>query len=820
MSLYLRAGLLTIALATAQAAHGQQEPVATLDTVPVPDYTPAAEAPVVAEQSSGVELETVIVTSRRRQERAQDVPISLAVLDGDDLADAGLFRPQDIQERVPGLVVTVPNARLTQYTIRGLGSTSNNDGMESSVGIFLDGVYLGRQGLSMFDLVDLDRVEILRGPQGTLFGKNTTAGALNIVTKAPSPYFESTLEGSYGNEGYRQLRGSITGPLWEGVLAGRLTGYATDRDGNIENLYDGSELNNRHKRGLRGQLLWTPTETLSGRLIAEYGEQNEKCCVYPLVGPVRQAVLERDAFMEYTRASTNPYDREADTNTRTSSAVRQKAVSLEFNWDVADSSTLTSITAFRDWQFTPYSDDAMSLDVVPETGVGNNHHQFSQEFRLAADFDGYDAVFGLFYLRQHLTGHERNVLGDDAVGWTFGGLIRESTGLPLTETNFGPVLYLLIPRATLDGMTVLTDTYQVSESAAGFGSIDWHLTDRLDLTTGVRYTYEWKDAGVTRERTGGCPSCTPLYALDVLGALLGSDLGGLTVDGLLDSVAGGEYERYTTRDEGAWSGQVALTYKFTPETMSYLSIARGYKGGGINLGATGESVKPTFEPEEATSYELGAKTQLAKRAFISFATYYTEVDDYQALTFDEEQTLIPNPRQINLLNVGKVTLAGAELEGYGYALPGLMLRAGAAYNRAITQDFPNAPSEVTRVNDKDLSGETLYNAPRWSTTAGADYSFPLSYGVAPYAGLDYSYRSGYWATVEHGSGSYVDSYSLVNARLGLRENDRMWDVSLWVRNLLDEDYLAAVYALYGIGDYGATAGDARTYGVTVRANFK
>jgi iron complex outermembrane receptor protein len=204
---------------------------------------------------------------------------------------------------------------------------------------------------------------------------------------------------------------------------------------------------------------------------------------------------------------------------------------------------------------------------------------------------------------------------------------------------------------------------------------------------------------------------------------------------------------------------------------------------------------------------------------VSFAVYDTDVKNYQALTFDEEQALIPNPRQLNLLNVGKVRLRGAEFDAYGYAAAGLMLRAGAAYNEAITVTFPDAPDEVTRQNDKDLSGKQLYNAPRWTATAGIEYSHGTFTNIDGYGGVDYYYRSGTWGTVEHGAGSYIDGYDITNLRIGLRSATRSWDVSAFVRNVFDKNYLAAVYALYGVGDYGGTAGDERAYGVTVRVAF-
>ncbi len=788
-----------------------------LDTIAVESNQQESPTPVLAEKPDTIQLEAIVVTARRKEERALDVPISLAVLDGDALGSAGLTLATDIQERVPGLVVTVPNPRLTSFTIRGLGSSSVNDGIESSVGLFLDGVYLGRQGLSIFDLVDLDRVEVLRGPQGTLFGKNTTAGVLNIVTKAPSHDYEALLEGTIGNYGSRQLRGSVNGRFFgDETFATRLTGYVTQRDGLIENVHNGHDLNERNKWGLRGQGLWTPSSDVSWRFIAEYGKTDEECCVYPLVGPVRAAVQARDDFMEYRRPSLNPYDRVADSDPRTHVDVEQRAASAELNWDIGEAHRLTSITAWRDWQFVPDNDDATPLKLVT-TGTINEHSQISQEFRVASNFEHFDSVFGLYYLRQDFYGNERVTLGEDMVGWTFGGLIRDATGLPLTESNFGPLLYLVIPPATLDGTYISTPYEQVTDSAAAFGSIDWHLTDRLDLTTGLRYTHEWRDAEVSRSRSGGCPNCTALNLLSPIFALAGLDA--LTVNGLLDQIAGGAYYRATQRDEGNFSGQLALSYKLAPDTLTYFSVSRGYKAGGINLGVTGESVPPTFKPEEATAYEIGAKGQIARRISWSAAAYHTDIRNYQALTFDEEQTVIPNPRQINLLNVGKVRLQGVELDGYGLLLPGLLARAGVAYSRAVTVDFDNAPNEDTRSNDKDLSGEVLYNAPRWTGTAGLEYGHFVSPKVEVYGGVDYSYRSGYWGTVEHGRATYIDGYGLTNLRLGLRNSSGTWDSWLWTRNVFDKEYLGGVYPLYGVGDYGAYAGDPRTYGLTVRATF-
>ncbi len=792
--------------------------------------------PSETQPSSGV-LDEVVVTARRKTERSLDVPISLTVLDGQSLGEAGLTLATDIQERVPGLVVSVPNARLTSFTIRGLGSSSANDGIESSVGLFLDGVYLGRQGLSIFDLIDLERVEILRGPQGTLFGKNTTAGAISIVTRAPTDDFESRLEGTAGNLGARQLRGSINDSLITGELAGRMTAYLSQRDGTVENVFDGDKLNTRNKYGARGQLLWTPLQSISGRLILEYGNNHEICCAFPLTAPVRRPVRERDAYMEYTRVGTDPAERRTDSDAPTRSDMRQMAASAEVSWALSDVHQVTSISAWRDWFFLPLNDDATSLHLA-STSTLNQHSQLSQELRLTSNFNSFDTVLGLYYIHQRLDGLERVILGDDLVGWVFGGLIRERALPFATESNSGAVLYAIIPPETLDGMTVDTRYFQTADSVAPFGALDWHVTERLDWSFGLRYTYEMKDSAVARTRYGGNPDATilstgdPLFGIaqpllplvepitGVIEELIGTPLPTRGFNGILDDVAGGEYARETGYSEGDFSGQTSLSYKLTADTVGYGSVALGYKGGGINLGFTGESIEPTFRPEQAISYEAGLKARLFSRLSLNFAVYQTDVKDYQALTFDNEKTFLPNPRQINLLNVGRVRLRGAELEGYGMALPGLLLRAGLAYSDARTTEFPNAPNEDTRENDKDLSGERLYNAPEWSGNAGAEYTWLIGARLAPYLGVDYSYRTGYFGTVEHGRASYIEGYGLANVRGGLRREDQGWDVSAWARNVTGEDYVSTVYPLYGVGDYGAVPGDPRTFGLTLRMELR
>jgi len=764
-------------------------------------------------------LNTIIITARRLEESAQDVPISVTSISGEKLSQAGITTAQELQQVVAGLQVAVPNPRLAQFTLRGLGSSSFNEGLESSVGLFVDGVYLGRQSMSITDLIDIERIEVARGPQGTLFGKNATAGTIHVITQKPQFTPEARVEASWGSEGLAQFRGTITGPV-SSTTALRLTAWHNERDGLVENRFNGERYNDRHREGVRGQLLWAPTAKLSSRVIAEYSRVDERCCAFPLFGEPNKKIKASDEYVKYQRVSGNPFDRIADLNERPSSQAEQYALSNETQWDFDLRHRLVSLTAFRDFQFQPISGDNTALDLV-QGGTSSAQTQVSQEFRIDSRWRRAESVLGLYVLNQNTRGAEYGRLGKDLSQWVFGGLIRER--IPFADkNNTGLLLNTLIPPETLAGMEVRTPFQQKATSVATFGSLNWHATEQLDLSAGLRYTYEWKDTEVRRRRSGGNPNASPLALtnnLALLEPLLGNSVSGVTFNQLLDDTVGGEFERKLSLEEGAVSGNVGFAWRWSPSVMTYLTLSRGVKSGGVNLGVTGERVKPTFRPEVADAIELGLKSQLwSDRLLFNVALYDTYVTDYQALTFDESPTFIPNPRLNNLLNVGRVRLSGVDLD-MQLALPHAFdVRAGIAYNRAITEDFKNAPDEDTQKNTRDLSGEPLANAPRWSGNVSLQKRWALEGGYSAYSVFDYHYRSTFNATLELSRNSVVEGYGVAGARLGLASQSG-WDASLFVRNLFDQDFVAAVQNLYGVGSYGAYAGEPRLIGGTLRLNW-
>lgn len=771
--------------------------------LPVLSCAAVASEQVENEPGHALQLQEVRVTARHRSERAEDVPIALNVLDGVRLEDNALRDLQGMQQAVPSLLVAVPNARYASYGIRGLGSSAFNDGLESSVGVFLDDVYLGRAGMAVSELADIERVEVLRGPQGTLFGRNTTAGAVRVFSRAPTFEPQGSAELSYGEQGLRQYRGTFSGALVDDVLAGRLTAYDASRDGLIDNRYAGHALANQNRQGFRGQLLWTPNERFSARLIGEQGWQEEHASVF-LPSHYSQQTLARAAYVGYRPLPVDPYARQVQLDQRNLVRTDHDGLSLHLDHQLDNGMTLTSISGYRDWRYRSDLDgDGGSLDVARgEAQLGQ--HQFSQELRLSDSLGAtLEYVVGLYYLRQHLNRQIGVGFGEDASAFFLGDR-PELKALGITPA--------MIPASLLSGARQAFDGEQQSDSRAAFGQFTWHATPRLAITPGLRYTQERKRAWVSRDVTNVAP----------MGSDPVSQIGG---ELLRETALGKNYrERYQRRDsiaEQNLSGQLALTYRFDDDLLGYVSWSRGYKAGGINLDVLQPGAQPTFGAERATAYELGLKRTLwAERASLELTLYQTDVDDYQALSNSAPVDEFAPPIRNNLINVGKVRLRGLELEGALRASERLDLLLGIAWSDARYLEFANAPcSPGLQRLSCDRGDERLFNAPRWSASASMDYRHPLSAGWQAYSGLQYSFRSGYLGTLEGGPGSDLPARTLTNVRLGLRQGDGRWEAELWVRNLFDKQYLTAVYAQLGAGDYGVLVGDARSAGVTLRTRY-
>ncbi|RQB69323.1 TonB-dependent receptor [Pseudomonas aeruginosa] len=750
---------------------------------------PAEEAPPLAGSApakADTALGKVTVTARRREEDSQKVPTPITVLGGETLEAQRISRVQDLQQVLPSVNVAYIHARQSSVAVRGIGNNPASDGLEGSAGIYLDNVYLGRPGMAVFDLLDIEQLELLRGPQGTLFGKNTTAGVLNISTRAPTFTAERTVEVSGGQDGYFQGRGTVSGPLGE-TLAGRLSAYRTRDDGYIKNIHDDNYLNGGERQGARGQLLFEPNEDFSLRWIADYNEEDSSNGSMVLYGAAER--FWQRAALVGASPLRDPQRKKVNINGRQHVSVHQGGSSLEANWNLAGGYRLTSISAYRYWHFTPANDEQLNVSAINDTGVEVHDRQFSQEIRLASPTGGaFDYVVGAYAFRQNL-GNK-------------------------TFTSYGPLADLYLLGANLGA---LNDTYSKAngkietDSFALFAQGTWHLTERLDFTAGLRGTYEEKDAKVERF----------------------APLGGAAVGGIGAAVRNGQLGAYDSGDLSQYnfapSALLSLSYQFSDDLLGYASLSHGEKSGGVNL-AVGSAPSAGADsllvgPERANDAELGLKSTLFDRRLLLNANlFWTGIHGYQATTLYQA----PGSTQLVqvLANAGSVRSRGLEFEATALPLRGLTLNFNGSYNDVTYLSFKDAPcpAEVSTrpgaPSSCDLSGQRVVGASKWIANLNGEYQWRLDDRFQPYVSASYAYRSAAEGTLDNSDLSKIDGYALVNLAAGLRSDlgDGQLDTSVWLKNAFDKDYYLSAFASIN-GSYTASVGQPRTLGVSLRYDF-
>ena len=830
----------------------------------------AAAQAQVFEQVGGGErrtIDVITVTAQQREESAQDVPISIGAYDAAALQNAGVKDIKDLISIAPGLMVTSTQSEtITTARIRGIGTVGDNFGLESSVGVYIDGVFRARNGVGFNDLGELERIEVLRGPQGTLFGKNTSAGVLNIITAGPEFEPGAGLEATIGDYNYSRLSGYVTGPIIEDTLAGRLFAVRGQRDGYMDlfveddngQLYQ-TDSDNQDFWSVRGQLEWTPSESVSGRIIADYTERDEVCCSAAAwdYTPAGIALVNSVGGQTYTPA--DPSERVAFANREYDQIVEDWGVSAEFDIELPVG-TLTTVTSFRNWQNARSQDvDYTSADLAFRDKENNytDIERLSQEVRLNGQWGDLDWLVGAFY------SHEDLVLGDGIrVGsdWEafLGRSLTAGTVPPLgTPAGVSAVLAQLtgglinIPPgfAYLDGQGVNQDVYnQTADSWAVFTHNSYRITDNLMVTAGLRYTRENKDVYATFDTNQplACAAVEQAFGFDPINGFIAAAMaqnlplatiqGGATAIGNIclpyhrSGLDANGYDNERTDEEV--SGTIRLTYDVSDDVMVYGGYSRGFKAGGFNLdrqlngpiGPDGYTNSDnSFAPETVDSYELGFKSQLFGNVMqLNGSVFYQQVGDFQLNTFNGIAFVVES--------IEEAESYGAELDFY-YATPidGLDLSAGYAYIN----------TEYTEVNTGDplvdaLQGQDFSLVPDQTLTAQVIYSRPVFTNLLASASLDARWVSEYNTGSDLDPEKVQDAFTTLNARIGLGREDGSWTVELWGRNLTDETYAQVAIDAFaqgrrggagtsldarGTASYTAFLGAPRTWGVTLRTEW-
>ena len=750
-------------------------------------------------------LEQVFVTSRRRTEKIQEIPIPVSIVKSSVIEDAGAFNVNRIKEVVPSVQLYSSNPRNTTLNIRGLGSTYGltNDGIDPGVGFYLDGVYLARPAATALDFIDIEQIEVLRGPHGALFGKNTTSGAFNITSRLPSFNPGANFEISYGNYGYIQGKASITGPLVKDKLAARLSFSGTQRDGLLYNVYSDRSINDINNLGFRGQLLFTPNDNLKINLTGDLTKQRPDGYGWAVAGVVENKRTDYRQFQHiiedlgYEIPYKSAFERKVDLDTRSQADNELGGISLNIDYKIGQGA-LTSTTAWRYWNWIPLNDrDYLGIPAYTISSGNSAHDQYSQEFRYSGELnEKISGVVGVFGLWQDLrTDPVHTEEAGDAL-WRF----QQSSA---TATQWGPGL--------IDKVGIRTKYGIKSTSLAVFGQLDWALTDHLHILPGVRYNYDKKVANYDRTKYIDNQISYTEAQLAAVNSIYS------------------DQQFNINADAGNLSGQISLQYKFNAQYNSFITYSKSYKPIGINVGGLpvidGQVATDLAEvkPEDVNHYEFGVKTNPITNAFLNLTIFQTHIKDYQT----QVQTPDPGVNRGYLSNAEKVSVKGLELEGSIRANRFLRVNAAFSYTDGKYVSFTNAPVPLEEVGGqeafKDISGSELPGISKYAWTIAPEVSTRgtfLSLQGNYFLGIDAFYRSKFSSSPSPSPYLNIDAYTLINARVGFRGSNGL-SVIAWSRNLTNRDYYEQLLAAPGnYGHYAGIVGDQRTFGVTLRYNWR
>jgi len=832
--------------------------------------------------ASAADIETIIVTAQKREQNIQDIPVAVTALSGERLSQLTISDVFDLQQSVPSLLVRQNQVATTStFSIRGVGTSGSNFGLESSVGLYVDGVYRPRQNAMINEMVDIEAVEVLRGPQGTLFGRNTPSGAVLMKTVAPQQEFGGYLDGTLGNYGLWSLNGAVGGPIIEDKLAYRFTGFTTQRDGHVDEFNTGDDIiNDRDRFGGRLQFLYSPDDTFAARLILDYSEIDEVCCGNATVrnnyvvhardsrtgefaaelSPGTDTILGTPSSITFPGTLVSGFDANIIDQSRKDDGImalnrlpvstsEDGGISLELNFD-ALGGEMTSITAYREFDsFDDLDGDFTDADIFSRSQQAEQN-AFTQEIRLHLSEDRYDLIVGAYYFQQDFDTDSYTV-GWDALN-------------------------------NLIALNIYAEAGSLAErAAAAAGAGD--LVSAGELAARAEEVYLTATAAVVGLENAPLPSGHPLYLLKASGYTGVAFPSGVAGQNLVNQdhrawAIFGQWDvqlqpdltltlgaRYTEVDKdiagvysqpgASWgallaleeltvinarpdvdeslsdnqlTGTVKLSWQPSDELLLYASYATGYKSGGTNTDRIDPAFSVLFDAETAETYELGMKADIPALAMrVNLALHHTTTDDYQSNAF--------KAIGFNLTNAGRVEAQGGELEVWWNPTEALSISGAYVYNKAEFKGFDEGNCWISyswltgiqdpgRANPTDgfcnRSGDPLDTSPEHTYFLGATYVTELASGVEGYIHGDYNYRTEEYMDANIDPYKRQDGYGLLNARMGVTLAREQLELSLWARNLLDETYFQIHNDVaLQFGRLNAYHAEPRTYGVSFSKSF-
>ncbi len=726
----------------------------------------AQDAPA-ARPVASAGLEEITVTARRRVEELQDVPVAVSAFSSDELR---LMQAEDLG----GIQGSVPNLNLVQgrgsatsanVYIRGIGQPDALQTFDPAVGIYLDDVFISRIQGALFNLYDVERIEVLRGPQGTLYGKNTIAGAIRLISKRPPDELAGDFELGYGDYDRIDAKAYVGGALTD-TFGASFAGLYSTRDGIVTDPTTGREYNDIDTKAGRVILDFRPSDRVDVTLATDYTRQRNALNLGRAEAPLLQVNL-AGGVKVLQPAPTTPWQFDARTSFEGDEGqeLDHAGVALTVGVDLSDAWRVKSITAYRDLSADNYIDIDASEFELGDVFVGVDQDQFSQEFQFLYDAGGrLSAVFGLYYLGEDIVSHQE-AYADDFL--TLGPL---------------PLTFL---RTVDDDLN--TDSY------AAFGQASWKFTDRLTGTLGLRYTNESKDYFRTTS------TFSNFAALN------------------------GKFD-YT--DDESWDAvtpSFGIDWKVTDDSLLYASAGRGFKSGGFNGRANTPGETGAYDPEYVWTYELGSKNTFADGTMrLNGALFYSDYTDFQARVSEVVNPDTPSPSfSFPVLNAAALDIWGAEVELLWMPADGLTLQAQVGYLNADYAEFTDTVRGPDgKPVERDRSGDEPPFAPDWTGRVGVSYDFGLGEHGVLTLGTDVSYRGKAWLSVDNRDVLTQDSFTLMNAIAMWRSASGTWRASAGVRNLTDEVYKTDAQEFSSVGNIQtAYYGDPRTWQFTLGYSF-
>jgi iron complex outermembrane receptor protein len=753
---------------------------------------PAAPEATAADDDEGQDTATadIVVTARRTEENVQRVPSAISVFNERTLDRIQATDTTGLQGAVPNLNIVQGrgSSNATNIYIRGVGQPDALQTFDPAVGVYIDDVYLSRIRGNQLDLLDVERIEVLRGPQGTLYGKNTIGGAIKYVTRRPGQELRANGSLTVGSYAQFELRGAISGPLSDTVSVGFAIMRA-QRDGYVEDRNDDREYNDRNSIGGRAALAFTPSDRFRFDLTADYAHDDAALntgapinALVHLLTPTPLLPLERDPKDYDFTVETTP-------GLPNSTKLTHWGVAGTAAYDLTDALTLKSITAYRKLHTKDYVDiDATAVE-AGDVLVDVHQNQTSQEFQLTYSDNRLSAVGGLYYLRENNESHQE-AFADDLVDLT---LFRTGTCIPavtcLPDFLLGPSNFPTFLRTIDDDLQ--TDSY------AAYANASYSVTDALRLSAGIRWTRETKDYFRTTSTFSSSPFLTSVTPVE-----------------------------FDVKDH--WtdvSPMASIDYQISPATMAYVRYAKGFKSGGFNGRANSALERTTYDPEKVNSFEAGLKTTIADQLRLNVAAFHNNYTNFQARVSGTEVINGVPTATLSVLNAGKLRIQGAELEAAWTPTREVLLDAQIGYLNSDYKVFNDA--RFTAFGGSRAFQRPAFS-PKWTMRFGGQYSLDLGSTGGVTLGGQARYRSRQALAVDNTfvntdteiDGLFQGNYWLADARVVWENRSKKLAVGLYGNNIFDKLYRTDAQEFSSIGNIRTVYfGAPRTVSVKLTARY-